>query len=327
MRRYLMCLALITPVCHAQGSGLELAQPVIQAITKLSAQPWGLVITAGRWLLTDTDPTYEITVQGRGDTHRQQLDNAFRTAVEQATGTLIISESQAQQQVLIKDHITAHSAAYIQRYKVLEQTDDSVTIQAWIKRTTLNQAWTTVSFAQAFVAPARTLQHQYTTGDAVLQQVLTSYPQNSFQVEILHTEYAMTRNRGQELRLRYTVSWSKPWLRAWQDTVRLTTTNLDRLDAQRQRQLVETLVDRRPQIQLTVRDPAGQVVFQACKGYSELDHQQVKQHGQRFVTYEPGQVRLHNTVMHGHLAITVPPGREHLYHHAEITVIAINQCR
>jgi len=296
------------------------------AATVLTPSPLGLVVTAGQWLWNLREPEYVVTVQGSGATDRQALEQAFRTAVETAVGTVVLSTTQAQHSRLTQDHITTHAAARVHRYEIVAQAPGTVTIRAWVRPSTMSQAWITAASAETFTTPARTHQAQLLTGDGVWQHLLTSYPSNSFAVVLTDTKWVQTPQRAQELRVKFTVEWSAEWRRAVTAAAQATQTDLTRLDPARHNLLLNTLLDSRPQVQITVYSAQNHVVYRACKAYSELDHQQVQQWGTPFVTWRQGRIDLNGTRLSGHLALRIPPGQESLYHSVKIAVIPINQC-
>jgi hypothetical protein len=296
------------------------------AANLLIPSPVGLVITAGTWLWNLRDPEYQVTVQGSGATEQAALDQAFRTAVETAVGSLVVATSQTDQDRLVKDQIITHSAARVDRYEIVSKGPGTVTIRAWVRRSAIVQAWITESSAEAYLAPARTHQAQLTSGDAVWREVLTSYPQNSFAITMTDTKWTVGPNRQQELRVKFHIEWSAEWRRAVTATAQATTTDLTRLDTTRQNLLLRTLLDTRPQVQITVLTAQNQVVYSGCKAYSELDHQQVQQYGTPFVTWRQGRIDLNSTRVTGHLALRIPSGQERLYHSVKLQVIPFNQC-
>ena len=87
---------------------------------------------------------YASIADGRKDLARQSaLDNAFRSAVEQAVGVLIESESVVNNSELIKDKISSKSAGFIRRYTIIEEKFEgdicAVKIRALVSRAKLEK--------------------------------------------------------------------------------------------------------------------------------------------------------------------------------------------
>jgi hypothetical protein len=295
MLRILFALLLLAPVVqiHAQ-TWPQVVMP----------SPWGVVISAGTWLWNLREPQYQVVVAGYGDTPQQQRTAAFRTAVETALDSLIISTTRTDQGQLTQDRITSHTAGVVVRWELVEQTPQRQVIRAWVTTSKINQANARASSAEAIVAPATSQLTQLAQGDAVIDHVLASYPNNSFTVKILSTTWQLTPQRRHQIAVKFTVTWRDSWQQAWRTAIHRTG-NDKGWDTLRQNMALQRLIDTRPQVMLQLLDAGGTPIWQACKSYSELDHQVVEQHGQRFVSYEPRQVRLHDTQLRGHLAATV----------------------
>jgi hypothetical protein len=289
--------------------------------------PAGIVLQIGSWIWNNSGSGVRtVTVQAHANSVSEALSVAQRMAVEQAVGTVVIAAAHAESDRMVSDGVWTYSGARIERYDILEQTATSVTIRAEVRAMRMHTIPVRTSSAEAFVTPAATQQVAWTNGDHVVRQFLTSYPQNSFTVSTQTPEWIQTAQRVQELRVRFQVTWSKEWLRAWTELAEATHTNMRQLDRSRQNVILNQVLDTRPQVQITVLDAGGQVVYQACRAYSELDWQQVEQYGQPFVTWSQGKIQFNTTRLTGHLALRVPPGQAERYHSVRITIQPFKQC-
>lgn len=316
MKKVLVCLLLF--LCHTSHA---------QSVTNLIIpSPLGVVVTVGQWLWNLPEPVYEVTVASTAPTQEQALRQGWALAVEQALGTLVLTTAQSESGRLTQDTIATHASGYVDRYEIIKQQGTTITQRVWVRKNVINLARLTRSSAEAFVAPAQTWQHQQVTGDRVLADVLQAFPAHSFNIETQSVSWRVLPNRQQALEVKYTVTWSEAWLAAWREAQKQTRTEPGRWDPVRQNLVLDYLVDSRPQIQLTVLDDQGRVVFRACKAYSELDHQVVQQWGPRFVTWAPGTVTTHNSKISGHLSVRVPLGQEASYNQVKLQVIPFKQC-
>ena len=101
MRRLLMAV-----LCAVSVTAQAQISPAVTAA--LVPSPLGIVLTVGQWLLQDRRQVYYIQVQAPGDTFDQARQNAFRLAVEQAVGTLILSETESRNARLHRDEIITY---------------------------------------------------------------------------------------------------------------------------------------------------------------------------------------------------------------------------
>ena len=60
-----------------------------------------------------------IRVVGEGNTIEQAKENAFRTAVQQRAGAVVLSERQSNLGNLSKDNISVFSAGYVDDFKII----------------------------------------------------------------------------------------------------------------------------------------------------------------------------------------------------------------
>ena len=293
----------------------------------LMPTPASVVLQIGSWIWSASGSGVRtVTVQAHANSAAEALNVAQRMAIEQAVGTVVVAAAHAESNRMVSDAVWTYSGARIERYDVLEQTATSITIRAEVRAMRMHTIPVRTSSAEAFVTPANTQQIAWNSGDAVVRQFLTSYPQNSFTVTTQPPEWIQTSQREQELRVRFQVTWSGEWLQAWRELAVATHTDMRQLDRARQNVILNQVLDTRPQVQITVLNAGGQVVYQACRAYSELDPQQVEQHGQPFVTWSQGRINFNNTRLTGHLALRVPPGLADRYHTVRIAIQTFKQC-
>jgi hypothetical protein len=141
----------------------------------------GIVLTIGQWLLKDNRRVYYIEVAGVGPTETQARNNGFRLAVEQALGSLIASETEAQNGRIRRDEIISYAAGFINKFEIVDTKSTSrgiqVTMRVWVERSALADRLLSQSRADGTIDGPRatykldTLNQERRTGDAVVQQV------------------------------------------------------------------------------------------------------------------------------------------------------------
>ena len=72
----------------------------------------------------------EVTVTAYGKSHDKRLNDALTEAVQIVTGAHVISEVEVTNSELTKDYAQVTTIGYVKSYKVLNETNDSITIKA-----------------------------------------------------------------------------------------------------------------------------------------------------------------------------------------------------
>ena len=75
---------------------------------------------------------------------KEALHAAFRTAVEQAVGVQIVSETKVENTVILKDKIYAYAEGFVEKWEILSERADNelfvLEVKAWVKEGRLNKA-------------------------------------------------------------------------------------------------------------------------------------------------------------------------------------------
>ncbi|HID29939.1 MAG TPA: hypothetical protein EYP19_08040, partial [Desulfobacterales bacterium] len=75
---------------------------------------------------------------------KEALHAAFRTAIEKAVGVQVISETEVENTVVLRDKIYAYAEGFVEKWEVLnERTDNELfvlEVKAWVKEGRLNKA-------------------------------------------------------------------------------------------------------------------------------------------------------------------------------------------
>ncbi len=279
-----------------------LANPAVIALIKPS--PLGVVLTAGHWIMTRDQPTYEIVVEGQGVSREEARSNGYRLAVEQALGSLISSETQAENGRIVRDEVISYASGYVTRFEVIKNYTGSdglirVQMRVWVARSALadrllnrSETGTDVDGARASVQ-LQTLNHERVTGDRLLQQVLNDFPRRAFDIEISNTD-VIRQNRTGHMEINFRILWNQDYLRSLWTALEATgykgsntsssitvnsgswfgfggTARYD--DQQKYRQLVSSMVLTNPAVLITVRGTGNESLYAACFYYQEMDHQ------------------------------------------------------
>lgn len=177
-----------------------------------------------------------IRVTGEATNIEQAKENAFRTAVQQRAGAIVLSEREARMSSLTKDNISVFSAGYVDDFKIIDviQTGSTVIITMDVlvaESKLLNQVLTTGKTSQgidgnrAGVAVSTYLD-QKQKGDQMLDMVLNTYPQNAFTLEQKPFTLAIDGYRNTVLQIPYTIKWNKDYIYALNEALTLLEDNI-----------------------------------------------------------------------------------------------------
>jgi hypothetical protein len=215
MRRTIAALALV------------LASALAQAQT-LSAI--GTVITVGQWVVLNTKRVYYIEVESRGDTFEDAKNEAFKLAIEQAVGTLILSETESQNYRLRRNDIVTYASGYVDRFEITDRRqfagETRLRMQVWVAHSAIagrllhQQAQPREISGSTIAAQIQSFQQQQQSGDRVLSTVLQDFPHRAFDVGMEPARVIVDTQRQGQLQVPFSVTWSKTYLKALEETLR-----------------------------------------------------------------------------------------------------------
>lgn len=354
MRRFAAAVA-----CVACLSTQAQVMPVTTQM--LIPSPLGVVLMVGKWVYdtVSRQEVYYIEVAGDGDTAQQARINGFRLAVEQAIGTLISSETEAENGRIRRDEIISYAAGFVDRFEIISEQVTAqgvrVSMRVWVKRSALsdrllNRTATTgqVDGARASVQ-LQTLNHERATGDALLQQVLNDFPRRAFDIELKPTD-VIRQNRAAIMEINFRMTWNRDYLRSlWtalevtsQRTGRPTTTitlngggwfggfgGTARYDDNVKLQLLANrMLFSEPTVLVTVLGVNREVLFASCYMYQELDNQEQSWvTRERFVSFHNFGAHVNGIMkLHGRIPIPISPDVLARANSVNMDVVLRNQC-
>ena len=178
-----------------------------------------------------------IRVVGEGSTVEQAKENAFRTAVQQRAGAIVLSERQASNDKLIKDNISLFSAGYVDDFKIIDINQNGsnirITLEVLVADSKLfNQVLNTgqtkqgINGDQAGTALS-TFLDQKQKGDKMLDAVLSTYPQNAFIIEQKPYVLSVDSNRNAIITIPYSLKWNYDYIVSMKEAMQLIEDKVD----------------------------------------------------------------------------------------------------
>jgi hypothetical protein len=293
MRRWLVSL-----ICAASMTAQAQTFPVTAQM--LMPNPLGVILFAGQWLMQDNKRVYYIRVRAEGPNFVTARQNGLRLAVEQAVGTLVLSETQVQNQRIVRDEIITYAAGFVDRYTLVDADYvngvNRVTMDVWVSESRIANRLLNESVGTGTIDGSRlalqveTLQHEHASGDRVVETVLRDFPNRAFDVKVDRSNLEMGSQRNLQIDIPFTVSWNRTYLDSLFESLRrvsaeraycwwpthectrrersqFTINGLAFNDMMRPAAVVKHMaIDQKPAVELAIVDAHGRVLYQNCQG-------------------------------------------------------------
>jgi len=172
-----------------------------------------------------------IRVSGEGSTVEQAKENAFRSAVQQCAGAIVLSERQSSNDKLTKDNISLFSAGYVDDFKIVDinQSNSSIKITMDVlvsESKLLNQVLSSGQTKQGIngeraIAAVNTFVDSKVKGDRMLDTVLGTYPKNAYIVEQKPFTLSVDIYRNAVISVPYSLKWNYDYITAMNEAMTL----------------------------------------------------------------------------------------------------------
>jgi major membrane immunogen (membrane-anchored lipoprotein) len=248
----------------------------------------------------DSGPKGYIKVDCTGNTVEHAKTNCFNKAVELTVGTVVVAGTEALNNNLVKYEILKHSAGYVDDYRIITQTSEGdktkLVMAVKVRDSKIAERIMNVQTAKGNIQGER-LGDQYasfmrnkSTGDQLLNTILSDYPKHAFNVEKGKIQYQVDINRDPVIVIPYKVKWNYKYLQALKEAMSLTqdeksrqmlqeqvsviskdpkawvmgsTDNFYFNDIQRARMIKRTFIDRM-YVHVKFKDFNGKVIIAGC---------------------------------------------------------------
>ena len=189
--------------------------------------PVSIAISVGQWIQDQNsqERVFEIRVEAQANTEEQARHEGFRQAVEQAIGTLVLSETEVRNGKVDLRELTSYASGFVYRYNivsrdpmpmggiklVMDVTVRRSSIADRLLNTTVNGA--TVP-AQDMAARIETILDERARGDQVVAQVLRDFPRRAFDIQPGQVQYEITQDRQVRLTVPGELKWNYAYVRS-----------------------------------------------------------------------------------------------------------------
>ncbi len=201
----------------------------------LVPSPVSILLTLGAWTKKDRVEVFYVRAQGHGRTESQAREAAFRLAVNQAVGSLLLSHQHVENSEVIRNEIINYSSGHIHDFEILERTENNngyiVVADVWVRRSLIADRLLNESRDAAQIEGGRiaaqidSLSHKNRSAAQVLESVLLDFPQRSFDVDVGNTRVVINSNRSHFLIVPVEVRWARGYLTSLAEAVKTVDAN------------------------------------------------------------------------------------------------------
>ena len=181
-------------------------------------------------------PTVTIEKQCEGYSVEEAKRSCFSSAIEQVVGQVIVSDLEVSGDRITKDNVAQYSAGYIDDYVIQKQQQDdhgwwhlkmSITIASSKIAQRKMSRGERVDIVDGLKArdQIESQLEQRANGDALIGQVLSSYPENAYVINSGNAEFKVDNLRQAYVDVPYTITMSRPWVEALNEALDLVAVN------------------------------------------------------------------------------------------------------
>lgn len=290
--------------------GLALAFGINTAV--LGAIPFTSILSAGMWVTKERKRVYEIEVESYGRTFDDAKTAAFKVAVEQAVGSLLLSETEVSNGAVVRRDIVTYASGFVDRFEILKESHDAgevrLTMRIWVSHSQIADRLLAKSEGAGQIdgnratAQINSINRERASGDQAVALVLRDFPGKAFDVEVGQTNFTYDSRRRSVLEIPFTLKWNYSYVAALNEVLQRTAQNPDaricrsncphqryiRVEAprsgsrftslfgfddyQKYDMTLNALVGSVPKLLLTLRTDSNEVAYQQCWSHPELDH-------------------------------------------------------
>ncbi len=214
----------------------------------------------------------QVDVVSEGITFDQARLEGFRTAVNQAVGSVVATQTQTQNQRLTRDEIINYSSGFVDRFEILEQqtlgNQVRLKMRVWVADSRLAHRLLAQSYDSQQVpggrigAQVETLLEERQQGDRLIEAVMQDYPHRAFDVKVGRSRVQFDQYRQAGIVTDVTIRWDTRFTDAVRDTLKRTN------DPVKRAWVYQQAVVREPTIQLSAVDSHGKILHKECRTFT-----------------------------------------------------------
>jgi hypothetical protein len=170
-----------------------------------------------------------IRMVGIGATFEQAKNDAFRKAIEFKLGTVIVSNFETSGNDVIRNEILSYSSGYVDNFEIVSQTyvGNKIQVVVDVNVSTSKIANRILSNSQGNKPiNGMVLNEQFNTfmdtkqkGDKLLETTMAKYPEYSFDIKHVKTDFSYDYMRNPLLQVHYNLKYNQNWITALNETL------------------------------------------------------------------------------------------------------------
>ena len=163
-----------------------------------------------------------IRATGVGTTMEEAKESAFRQAIENRIGVLVLGEREVQSYRLLKDEILTYSAGYIDDYTLISQEKVSkkwiVTADIWVSSSKLTSRIISSSSSDGKMNGKKasdsfsSFVKQKQQADRLSAKILSGFPESALMAKFNRTELKFDGQRNAKMLIYFETSWNRGYL-------------------------------------------------------------------------------------------------------------------
>ncbi len=163
-----------------------------------------------------------IRATGVGSSFDEAKENAFKQAIENRIGVLVLSDREVRSYKLLKDEILTYSAGYVDDYVVISQDKAGkkwfVTVDVWVSSSKLTSRIISSKESDGKMNGKKASDSftsyvkQKQQADRLTSKVLAGFPENAVVVKFDRTEFKFDSNRNAQVLIYFETTWNRGYL-------------------------------------------------------------------------------------------------------------------
>jgi hypothetical protein len=172
-----------------------------------------------------------IRATGIGLTVEEAKENAFRQAIENRVGVLVLAEREIQSYRVLRNEILSYSAGYVDDYTIVSQEQVgkkwAVTADVWVSSSKLTSRIISSDAANGKIDGKRvsdslnSFVKQKKKEDMLVSKILAGFPENALIVKLKDTELKFDEDRNAKVKINFETSWNQGYLDSLQEVLTL----------------------------------------------------------------------------------------------------------
>jgi hypothetical protein len=175
----------------------------------------------------------QIRVESTGATVEEAKQRAFESAVQQGAGVLILKETEAINQEVVRNDIIAYSSGFVEKFEIKKQWSENGRVRlitdVWVSDSKISERLKSISRdgknidGRQIVARSQTLFQEQVSSDKIFKTIIKDYPTRAVEVQIGNVKSLDRSNTL--ISIEATLGWSESFLISLADALEKTSLN------------------------------------------------------------------------------------------------------